>query len=459
MSLLLPLVAVLVPILTLPYLLFYFDVTPKVAVLLLGAAIACCSFRANVRSLSEFIRTRGGRRLVTLFGALAMALVISTAVSSNRALSLSGGNWRRFGLLTQLALMAFVVLAVARISTGRVPLDRTLRATAATGLLISVYTLLQYFGWDPLLPSGAYHVGEGFWTIVRPPGTIGHANYLGTYLIFVVFLSASLVSSERSRLWKLVGLAAALAGAFAIILSGARSAIVGALAAAVFLVVRMKPRMRTSLRALIFIAALTVFYYSPFGQKLRSRTRWYREDPIGGARLLLWHDSLYMARDRVLAGWGPETFATEFPRFQSLELARAYPDFYHESPHNVFLDELTGKGVFGFVPFLAVTALALWACFDRSHRTEPAVAASFVGGLVSVQFNSLVLATAFFFYLIAALLIAGRADPAPSLPSWKGYAPPAIAGISLAVLFATFAVRLCVADFTLARVRRSDRYE
>ena len=44
---------------------------------------------------------------------------------------------------------------------------------------------------------------------------------------------------------------------------------------------------------------------------------------------MLWRDSLGLIADRPILGHGVETFATEFPRFESLQLARAYPDFYH----------------------------------------------------------------------------------------------------------------------------------
>ena len=454
MSLLLPLVAALVPILTLPHLFFYFDVTPKVTALLIGAAAACCAFGTNAGLLAEFAGTRPGRRLIAALTTLAVTLVISTATSTNKALSVSGGNWRRFGLVTQLAVLVFVLLAAAHISLGRIRLLPTLRTIAATGLVISGYTFVQYFGIDPLMPAAAYHVGEGFWTIVRPPGTIGHANYLGTYLIFVVFLGGSLFWQEQSRFWRFLGLAAAVAASFAIVLTGARSAILGAAAGAAFLLIRVKPQVRQMIAAAgMFLAVLAIFYYSPLGQKLRSRTRWYREDPIGGARLMLWRDSLAMWRDHPVVGWGPETYATEFPQYQSLELARAYPDYYHESPHNIFLDELTTKGAVGFLAFAAFAGLAVWACVGKSRLEEQAVAAAFVAALVSCAFNVFVLTTAFFFYLTGALLISVRAGPGfatKGAPRWSIVG----AGVVLALLFVTFAVRLSVADIALARTKR-----
>jgi hypothetical protein len=456
MSLLLPLVAALVPILTLPGILFYFDVTPKAAVLAAAAAAACCLVRANSRALGACARTARGRLVLVLFGALALSLVVSTVTSTNSAMSVSGGNWRRFGLLTQLALLVFVLLATARFSIGGIDVRTTFRTVAGTGLLISLYAVAQYFGWDPLLPPAAYHVGEGVWTIVRPPGTIGHANYLGTYLIFVVFLGGSLVWLERSRAWKLLGAGAATAATFAIVLSGSRSAILGTVAGVVFLLLRVRPPVRVVLvGAVLLVAGLAIFYYSPPGQKLRSRTRWYREDPIGGARLLLWRDSLRMAWERGLAGWGPESFAPEFPRFQSIELARAYPDFYHESPHNIYLDELTAKGAFGFVSFLAFSGLAVFVSFRRRHRAaEAALAGAFLAALVSLQFNAFVLTTAFFFYLTGALLIVQRGEEEAPPTSWRTYVPVTVGGLLVTLVFSIFAIRLVAADYSLERVRR-----
>ncbi len=74
--------------------------------------------------------------------------------------------------------------------------------------------------------------------------------------------------------------------------------------------------------------ALIGFYLSPAGLLLRSRTRWFVEDPWGGARPLLWRDM------------DPKHSTASFPHYESVALARAYPDFAHESPHNIFLDAL-----------------------------------------------------------------------------------------------------------------------
>src|SRR5258708_32139751 len=107
------------------------------------------------------------------------------------------------------------------------------------------------------------------------------------------------------------------------------------------------------------LAAVALFFFSPAGAKLGARLHWSLEDARGGARVPLWRDSLRMSMHHPIAGFGLESFATEFPQFESLELARAYPDFYHESPHNMFLDTLTTRGILGLLVLVGVCILAV----------------------------------------------------------------------------------------------------
>src|SRR5471032_2296174 len=89
------------------------------------------------------------------------------------------------------------------------------------------YGIAQYLGWDPLLPAAAYHTGEGFWTIVRPPGTLGYASYFATWLLFVIFLSLALANLETSAAWRRVAWAACAVATAAMLLTGTRAAVLG----------------------------------------------------------------------------------------------------------------------------------------------------------------------------------------------------------------------------------------
>ncbi|HYL75275.1 MAG TPA: O-antigen ligase family protein [Bryobacteraceae bacterium] len=454
MRFLVPLVAALVPLLITPGLLSYFDVTPKIVILLFGVALISLYPRENSRNIRALLATTAGRWFAALLAVTWAAFALAASFSRYDKVSVHGGTWRRLGMLTETGLLLFVLTAAAWMAADRNNVRTLLRWCTASGGLGAVYGIFQYFGWDPLLPAKAYQVGEGAFTIVRSPGTLGHADYFAAWLVAIVPLALTLDQIEGVRWRKTIARAVAVLAIAAIVLSGTRSAILGlAIGAIAFAVLRRsRIRIRVIAFGLALAAAFALFFFSPLGVKLRARLYWSLDDPRGGARLLLWRDSLRMAGSRPWAGFGPETFSYEFPRFESLELARAYPDFYHESPHNIFLDALTGEGLLGLLALLGLCGLALWAI----PRTPASLSAGFVAALACLQFNVFVLATALYFYLLLALLAVTTLREAPvqgSAARWSRWLWPLgwIAGLVLAV----FALQLVAADRYLQLAQRA----
>jgi hypothetical protein len=228
-----------------------------------------------------------------------------------------------------------------------------LRAVAAAGALTAFYGIAQYFGWDPLLPAAAYHIGEGVWTIVRPPSTLGYVSYFATWLLFVIFPDLALAAQETgATARRSVQCCAAPSlcngadrSARRALGAAAGAACVCAGAACSSVLSNQSARAAVGLTVVWpCCGAGAAFYHSSPGGQLRSRARWFAERIPGGARPKLWRDSLLMGVARPLAGYGPETFTAEFPRWESVDLAQAYPDFAHESPHNIFSTRWLGPG-------------------------------------------------------------------------------------------------------------------
>ena len=323
-----------------------------------------------------------------------------------------------------------------------------LRVVSAAGALTALYGIAQYFGWDPILPAAAYHIGEGIWTIVRPPSTLGYVSYFATWLLFVVFLSLAV----PGRLAK----ACAALALIAMLLTGTRAAFLGfAVGAVVWGGMKFRtshaPTGRSLWRAAGFAGAALlaglVLYVSPMGQPLRGRARWFAEDPWGGARPLLWRDSLRMGLARPLAGYGPETFRATFPHYESAALARAYPDFAHESAHNIFLDALVAQGIAGPLLLGAWCALGFAAAFQirgRHPDLAACLAAALAAGVVSQQFTVFTIPTAVIFFVTIALAV-GLAD---------GNAGSTVRRLPLALPLLYFAARIALADHALALAQR-----
>ena len=90
MQLLVPLVAALVPLLIAPGLVSYFDITPKIAILLLGLALILLYREANTFNVRALAGTKPGRLFIGLLAAEWLSSAIATASSANWALSLDG---------------------------------------------------------------------------------------------------------------------------------------------------------------------------------------------------------------------------------------------------------------------------------------------------------------------------------------------------------------------------------
>jgi len=452
-------IAVLLPLIITPGVFFAFDITPKIAALVLGTCVMLCFAKQNIKLIYGMTRTACGRWFLGLLALQWISLAVATALSLSRDLSLHGSGWRRFGFLTQTCVILVGVLTAAWISEHPPRIQTILRMSVGAGAVGAAYGIFQYFGWDPFISAKSYQAGEDVFMIVRPPGTLGHADYFAAWLGAAFFAGLALAPMEkagwaRASAWAIAGLAAV-----ATLLSGTRSALLGLAAGIVVYVLVRRPRItrRSVALAAAAVACLVLFFVSPAGTRLRARVQWSTEDLRGGARLLLWRDSLTMAAQRPWTGFGPETFSVEFPKFQSLDLARAYPDFYHESPHNVFLDALTAQGALGLLALLSLAMFGLYVSTKLNREQRAPLLAGWACLLVCHLFVVFIAPTAAYFYLWLAMLAGSATVAAPSkaLPvprrAWALYPVTAMTGLVLAV----YATRLMVADAALATVRRA----
>ena len=290
---------------------------------------------------------------------------------------------------------------------------------------------------------------------MRPPATLGYVSYFATYLLYVVFASIGVARVEQTGVWRAVGIASASLASIAIVFSGTRAAILGLLVGIVLLVLWRRPAFskRAAWAAATALTLAVLFYYSPAGQMLRTRTRWFVEDTRGGPRLWLWRDSVRMGLHLWEAGAGPETFSGAFPHFQSVSLSRQFPDFYHESAHNLFLDALTAQGLPGLAALLGFCVLgfaAAWRARGVDPKLSGALAAALAASLFSQQFTVFVVPTALFFYLTIALLVAQATPPSAETSRRFGYA-----ALPVSAMLLFLAVRLTAADRSLLDTKKA----
>ncbi len=121
-------VVFLLPLLLAPGVMFYYDITPKVALLMAGAAAGLVLAAKDLESLVEFWK-RARMFCIAVAGSLVMAGV-ATWLSAERELAWFGSNWRRMGALHGVGRIARGV--VDRRMDGSVGAER--RGAAARSL-------------------------------------------------------------------------------------------------------------------------------------------------------------------------------------------------------------------------------------------------------------------------------------------------------------------------------------
>jgi putative inorganic carbon (HCO3(-)) transporter len=336
-------------------------------------------------------------------------LTLSTIFSVDPSLSAFGTGWRRFGLLSQLAILLLTLGVAKQIAGAPQRMIFIFRAVAAAGVLTALYGTAQYLGWDPMLHADQVRFAGKF----RPPGTFGNPTYFANYLLFPILVGLGIGLDRGPASWQCLGWAAVGTGSFALLLTGTRSAVAGLIAGVLVLGWRLRPRLNRKHASAfaVFAVLVSLFILSTVGVKLRDRLGQWIQDPVGGPRALIYRDTLRMARQHLFLGTGPDSFEVVFPPYQSPELARSYPDFYEESPHNVCLDYLTAQGLPGVLCFVALSGLGIIAAAKPRILSSAVVLACLVAALIAHQFTVFVLPAALLYFVFLGAAVGLSAEP------------------------------------------------
>ncbi len=429
-----------------------YDTIPRLAILFFSSALLLWVAGRWWPGVAALWRTPVGRAFYALLILGMASLLISSAFSGDPWLSLGGTVWRRLGAMSQAAIFLVVAVLAAHVYRDRSAARRLMLGMEAAGAIASIYAILQYAGWDPLIPAYLYTIGSAP-AAVRPPATLSHATYFATFLLPVALIAASFRLREMVAVRRRVHEIIFFLSVAALILSGTRSAILGFGVGVCVLIyvdrehlVNRKILARAAYRALAIAAIAAMFLLFPARAGVRVRLSQWISDWAGGARLLVWRDSLPLFRQHPIWGIGPEMFEPAFRKAQSLELARAFPDHYHESPHNFFLEVGLGQGVIGLAVWLALLGLGCWCGFVCRRRgdSEPGpLLPALLAMLLSLQFCPLTLTNELYLLAIVAMLAGLAAQPARLESGTMRLPSPATpfaaaAGLALLVIGASY---------------------
>ena len=400
---------------------------PKFLILLTGSA--------GLVPLIAFIPTgtgrnsvaRPGSRHVLLVSVYVALIAVSTAFGAAPVASLFGSFENQMGLVTRLCFYVCFLAIIYGIGQSWTRLMQTIWAMSLTGLCAATYAFVQFFGRDLLLPSSLYTFNSMGETIVRPIGTLGHADYLGNFLLYTTPLCVGLALDSRGRTRRF-GIVAAAVSTAAIAFSGTRGAWLGLIVGGCVFVALELPRksspqakwlrpiaLRVAIACAVVLLSVWLIASNPASRNMIVRARMFMTEGFTGAgRTLLWRESLRMAPDFAITGCGPEGFRKAFLAYKSKELARFAPDNNNESSHNSYLDASISFGLPGaglYAAIIVATFLLLSRARRRLNQRRRVIITGLLSSFAAVTAHNFFIfdqiPTGLYFFSFLALACAG----------------------------------------------------
>lgn len=369
---------------------------PKFAILLtVSAAIAPLTAWVAMRRRGEAGQVLRSRH-VAIVCLYFITVTLSTILGVAPVASLFGSFYNQMGLMTHSCFIVCFFGLVFGIGESEARMRTVLRAMAMTGFLVAVYALIQFSGHDPFLQPNSYRFNTESGPILRVIGTLGHADYLGNFLLYTTPLTAGFAVAGRGRA-RLLALIATALSVVAITCSGTRGAWAGFLVGmAAFVALEMRGRAGRFLRmprrlilnvSVTCVAILVLIWavsLNPMSRSIAVRARsLLAEGATGAGRTILWRDSIKMIPEFAATGAGPEGFRKAFLAYKSKELARLAPGINNESAHNSYIDAAISYGLPGGILYVAAIASSLSLLLRARRRARSKGIAVIVAGIFS----------------------------------------------------------------------------
>jgi O-antigen ligase len=337
---------------------------------------------------------------------------------------------------TRDALLNFAVALGIFVLAGQLFQDGSATVMRRLGLAIAVFTsalglfaILQSFSSASLI----------YWKVKSPGETFGsyvnRNHYAGLMEMLIPLTASYAFSGARSHLPRLMWTAAVLLPVASVLLSGSRGGLMALVVeAAVFVIAlstlparaarfpgvqRSRRGMAASFGAVVTAAVALFFWINPGGFSTRlwtvASTKQYHEVTTAD-RVTVARDSARMLKDHRWLGVGLGSFATAYPRYQSVP-----SDLTWDHAHNDYVEALVETGLAGaaliiiaLVMFFGLALGNLRARLGREPEWIPLGAALGCCGLLIhsfVDFNLHIPANAAWFAFCAGLATLPRTRP------------------------------------------------
>ncbi len=285
-----------------------------------------------------------------------IVLVIATLNSKSILISLYGVYGLNQGLFVNLCYVILFIVIINNIDMSKI--KNILFFTILSGLLVAIYGVFQYFGYDPVLETNG-NIGN------RSDSTLGNPVFLGNFLTMI--LPISIVSSiSSSHRWKMFyGFSTAIMF-LCLLFTSSRGAWVAFICSLILLIILIVKKIKKDdIKWLLGLFIIIILFIIGFSQKEmilpnkrvtlteRAISSTKLSEPSIVARLNMWRTAIEIIKDYPFLGVGIDAIRTVFLKYQSPQHVK-YKELRKvaEKLHNEVLQITSTAGFFGLFAYL-----------------------------------------------------------------------------------------------------------
>ena len=384
----------------------------KVGVLLLLFSLAWRFLKFKLTISKDFFKQ------LFPFGLLFVFLIFSLFFSVNITASWFGSYNRQEGLVSWLFYGFWAILVILYISGQEsvvkyLKIRHLLLISSFSGLLVSLYALLQIFGIDFVTWAEPAKITG------RAVSSFGQPNYLACWLVIVLPFSAYLFKTSKSKkgyiFWALVFLFE-LGG---LLSTGSRSVFLTFLIISIiWLFWFLNRQNKLSAKKILIISlsaiAILALFLASLALSNLNRLQEFTDFKKGSiyVREELFNSGWQAFLKKPWLGYGLENQTEAYAGAYKIDWAiYSRPNTYSDRAHNLILDTMLTGGIVGLVVFLYFLYWIYANLFkaykkDKSNYLPAFLLWSLTVYLVSLLFNFSVTATNIYFWLIVGLSLA-----------------------------------------------------
>ena len=312
--------------------------------------------------------------------ALTLPLFTSSAPITQQFWGMFGrGN----GWLSYASSLVFFIVAT-QFSRLR-EFENLVRSIVITAGILTVYALIQFFGYDPIP-----------WSQKMVIATLGNINFLSAFFGLSSLAATCLfLSSNKKTMYRLALLALVLVDLLLVLSTKSIQGVMlflGGLVLVIYLRLR-EFSWFIKTRFIYLVSVTSLFVLTVFGLTNRGPFASFVFSPSVLYRADYWHAGWKMTVTHPWFGVGLDSYGDYYREFRGLiSTIRTIPERTANTAHNIFLDLSSGGGLPLLISYLALLFLATRACIKVIKRTKKfdPIFAAITSVLLGYQIQALV---------------------------------------------------------------------